>query len=131
MHIFNLNHDTKAVKDGVSDIGLGMHLVAKGVGDCHLQQLAGLIEELAVKLGLAPQVPFIEELLKILIDGVEIEDEIGDACQDYSSGNWIGFGYNVAKIVKTLLAAQTYKAYPAAMAGTPYAAAQQVLAIGA
>jgi hypothetical protein len=27
----------------------------------------------------------------------------------------------VAKIVKTLLAAQTYKAYPAAMAGTPYA----------
>jgi hypothetical protein len=126
-HIFNLNHDAKAVKIGINDIGLGMHLVAKGVGDCHLQALADLIEKLAIKLGLAPEVSFIETLLKILIDGVEIEEEIGDACQDYSSGNWVGFGYNVAKIVKSLLAAETYQTYPAAMAGTPYAAQQQAL----
>ena len=44
----------------------------------------------------------VEELLSILINGVEIQDELGDACIDYSQGNWVGFGYNVAKLVKTL-----------------------------
>jgi hypothetical protein len=117
MHIFNLNHDADAVKTGINDIGLGLHLIAKGVGDCHLQELATLVADLAIKLGLVPEVSFFEELLKILIDGVEIENEVGDACQDYASGNWVGFGYNVAKLVKTLLTEQAYRAYPAVFAG--------------
>ena len=40
---------------------------------------------------------------KILIKGVEIEQEIGEACLDYSNGNWVGFGYNIAKLIKALI----------------------------
>jgi hypothetical protein len=56
-----------------------------------------------VKLGLVPEVSFIEEVLHILIDGVQIENEIGDACEDYADQNWPGFGYNLAKLVETLV----------------------------
>lgn len=55
------------------------------------------------RLGLVPEVQWIEEVLKILIDGVAIESEVGAACVDYSEGNWVGFGYNIAKLVKTLM----------------------------
>ena len=79
-----------------------MKLIAKGVGDCHLQQFADILAKLAAKLGIAPEVSWVEELLSTLINGVEIQDELGDACIDCSQGNWVGFGYNVAKLVKTL-----------------------------
>jgi len=29
--------------------------------------------------------------------------EVGNALLDYSDGNWVGFGYNLIKLVKTLL----------------------------
>ncbi|KAL1524207.1 hypothetical protein AB1Y20_019115 [Prymnesium parvum] len=91
------------IKQGVRDLGYGLLDVSHGVKDCHLEELAEILEELAVKLGIAPDVQFIEDVLKILIDGVEIEQEIGSACLDYSEGNWVGFGYNLAKLVKTLI----------------------------
>ena len=55
------------------------------------------------KLGIVPEVSFIEEVLHILIEGVQIEEEIGNACEDWSNDNWVGFGYNIAELVKTLL----------------------------
>jgi len=79
-----------------------MKQVAKAVTDCHLEEFAEILTELAVKLGIVPEVGWLEELLHILIEGVHIENEVGDACLDYSSGNWVGFGYNIAKLVKTL-----------------------------
>ena len=101
--IFHWKHDVDRIKTGVKDIGAGFTLVAAGVGDCHLAELADLIERLAVKLGIVPEVSFIEEVLHILIEGVHIEEEIGAACTDWSDDNWVGFGYNIAKLVKTLL----------------------------
>ena len=77
--------------------------MAKGVSDCHLQEFADLLEKLAVKLGIAPEIGWIEEILHILIEGVNIENEIGDACDDFGEKNWVGFGYNLAKLIKTLL----------------------------
>ena len=47
--------------------------------------------------------PAPHDLLPILIEGKEIEEEIGAACVAYSDGNWVGFGYNIAKLVKTLI----------------------------
>merc|ERR1712195_322180 len=99
---FHFSTDKAKIKAGVADIGHGLKLVAKGVGDCHLQQFADILAKLAAKLGVAPEVSWVEELLSILINGVEIENELGDACIDYSQGNWVGFGYNVAKLAKTL-----------------------------
>ena len=37
------------------------------------------------KLGIVPEVSFIEEVLHILIEGVHIEEEIGAACTDWSA----------------------------------------------
>ena len=45
----------------------------------------------------------VEEVIKILVEGVQIEEEIGEACVDYSQSNWIGFGYNIAKLLKMML----------------------------
>jgi len=100
---FHFQTDSSKIHDGIGDIGNGLKDLAKGVGDCHMAEFAKLLEELAVKFGLVPEVSWIEELLKILIDGVEIENELGDACLDYSQGNWVGFGYNIAKLIKTLV----------------------------
>jgi len=98
---FHFTTDKAKIKSGVADIGHGLKLIAKGVGDCHLQQFADVLAKLAAKLGgIPPEVSWVEELLSILINGVEIQNELGDACIDYSQGNWAGFGYNVAKLVK-------------------------------
>jgi hypothetical protein len=78
--VFNYQHDKAAVKEGVNDIGAGMKLVAKGVGDCHLQEFADLLAKLAAKLGLVPEISWLEDLLEIMIDGVQIGNEVGDAC---------------------------------------------------
>merc|ERR1712072_1271164 len=91
---FHWDLDAKHIAKGVKDIGYAMKDVAKGVGDCHLAELADILEKLAVKLGIAPEVQWVEEVLKVLIEGVHIEQEVGDACLDYGQGNWVGFGYN-------------------------------------
>jgi len=101
--IFHWTHNKEQISDGVKSLGDGMKLVAKGVSDCHIEEFAELLEKLAVKLGIAPEISGIMEILHILINGVNIENEIGDACDDYASKNWVGFGYNVARLVKTLV----------------------------
>ena len=100
---FPFSTDVSKLKQGIRDIGYGLLDVANGVKDCHLTQLAAILEKLATKLGLAPEVQWVETFLKIVIDGVQIEREVGAACVDYSDGNWVGFGYNLAKLVKTLI----------------------------
>ena len=67
------------------------------------------------------QVAWVEEALKILIEGVEIEQEVGTACVDYSEGNWVGFGYNIAKLIKTLVGESAIDAlkHPAARLALP------------
>jgi len=112
---FPFARNTSALKAGIREIGYGLVDVSKGVSDCHLAELASVIAQLATKLGIAPEVAWVEEALRILIDGVEIEQEVGQACVDYSNGNWVGFGYNIIKLVKTLIgdAALTMREIPA------------------
>jgi hypothetical protein len=101
--IFHWKHDKAAIKRGLVEMGAGMKKVAAGVNDCHLQAIADILERLALKLGIAPEISFLEELLHILIEGVHIEKEIGDALSDFGNSNWPGFGYNMARLTKTLL----------------------------
>ena len=101
--IFHFEHNADEVKKGVKAFGQGMKKIADAVSDCHLEEFAELLTKLAIKLGIVPEVGWLEELLHILIEGVHIENEVGDACVDYGDGNWAGFGYNIAKLVKTLL----------------------------
>ena len=80
-----------------------MHEIAAGVKDCHLQEFSDLIARLAMKLGIVPEVTFIEELLHIIINHVKIEEEIGDACDAFHKNNYAGLGYHVARLTRTLL----------------------------
>jgi hypothetical protein len=100
---FGFNTDPAHIKAGIRDIGFGFEDIAKSVSDCHLQELSEILASLAAKLGLTPEIQFLEDVLKILINGVEIENEIGSACVDWSNDNWVGFGYNVIALVKHLL----------------------------
>lgn len=101
--IFHFKHDKNAIHAGLKAFGAGFHQISAAVGDCHLEEFAKLLEDLAVKLGLAPEIKFFEELLHILIEGKKVSDEIGDACDAYSSKNFPGFGFNLARLLKTLL----------------------------
>merc|ERR1711871_853480 len=101
--IFHWKHDKKAIKAGVHALGDGMHDIARGVKDCHLQEFADLLAKLATKLGIVPEITWIEEILHIIINGVKIEKEIGDACDAFNHENWPAVGYNVARLTKTLL----------------------------
>lgn len=62
-----------------------------------------LLALLAAKFGLNPIISFLESLIHIVIAGVNIERELGSALTDFANGNMVGFGYNVASLVKTLL----------------------------
>ena len=96
---FHFNTDTKSLHAGIKDIGYGLEDVSKGVGDCHLAELAELLSKLAIKLGVVPEIGWIEEVLHILIEGVHVEQELGAAMVDYGNNNWVGFGYNPAKLI--------------------------------
>ena len=100
---FHFSHNADKVKEGAKAFGKGLKKIADAASDCHLEEFAELLTNLAIKLGIVPALGWIEELLHILIEGVHIEREIGDACEDYADGNWAGFGYNLAKLTKTLL----------------------------
>ena len=116
--IFHFNTNKDDIKKAVGDIGFAFRDVAHGVSDCHLAELAQLLADLAEKLGIAPELQWVEELLKILIDGVEVENEIADACQDYSEGNWVGFGYNLARLIKTLVSSDLTEAQATILRGS-------------
>ena len=102
-NLFHWKENEDDIRKGVKDIGDGMKLVAKGVSDCHIEEIADILSKLAIKLGIVPEVGWIEEALHIVIEGVKIENEIGDACDDFGNKNWVGFGFNVARLVKTLV----------------------------
>ena len=101
--IFHYKHDKHAIQGGMKALGEGMKDVAKGVTDCHIEEFAEILEKLATRLGIAPEISFFEELLHIIVNGVKIENEIGDACTDFGNDNWPGFGFNIARLAKTLL----------------------------
>lgn len=102
-HNGKFSTDKHRIINGLRDIGLGMKAVSRGVSDCDLADLAKIIDELAIKLGIAPEIQFIDDALKIIIEGAEIEQELGNAFVDFSEHDWPGFGYNVIKLIKTLL----------------------------
>lgn len=101
--IFHFKHDKNEIKAGLAAFGDGFKKISAGVQDCHLQEFAELLEKLAVKLGIAPEIKFFEELLHILINGVKIEEEIGNACTAFANNNYPSFGFNLARLIKTLL----------------------------
>jgi hypothetical protein len=100
---FHFNSDTTSLHAGIKDVGFGLQDVAKGVSACHIDELAELLGELAAKLGLVPEIGWIQEVLHILVNGVHIEQELGDACVDFGNKNYVGFGYNIAKLIRTLV----------------------------
>ena len=62
-----------------------------------------MLAAVAVKLGTSPEFEVVEEVLHILIEGVEIEKDISAACEDFAASNWVGVGYELAKLAKLLL----------------------------
>ena len=100
---FAFNTDVNQIVEGVHMFGVAMKDVAQGVGLCHLPELAIMLGKLGTKMTLTPVVGWLEELLHILIESKHIEQEIGDACIAFSSHNYPGFGFNLARLIKTLL----------------------------
>merc|ERR1711879_915863 len=100
---FGFTKNKTAIEAGIAEIGKGINDLANSVSDCHLADLLSILTALSAKLGSVPELEIVEEILKILIDGVEIEREIANALQDWAAHDWPGFGYNLIKLVKSLL----------------------------
>jgi len=99
---FRFTVNKTSLKAGVADMGKGLVAVANAVGDCHMGDLSLLIMDLAIKLGIAPEISWIEELISIMIKAVPIEHELSGACQAFADENWPAFGYNLMMLWKTL-----------------------------
>jgi len=94
------------LKEGVHDIAMGLGDLASSVQDCHMAEFAAILLKIATKMGVVPEIQWVEDLLKILIDGVQIENEVANALDDWSTGNWVGVGYNLIRLFKTLFTAE-------------------------
>jgi len=104
---FHFTHNKTQVQAGVRHIGEGLKAIGDAVGACHMVELAAIIDKLAVELGIVPEVKWVDTLITILIKAVPIEREIASACEDWSDQNWPGFGYNIIKLIETLLLTST------------------------
>ncbi len=90
------------VKDAVKDIGKGLEDVAAGIHDCHLEELADILTKLAAELAV-PEVSWIAEVLHIIVNGAEIVEDVGEACEAFGDERWASFGYDIAKLIKIVL----------------------------
>ena len=102
-HSGKFSTDKHRIMNGLRDIGYGLRQVSAGVTDCDLEDLAKILSSLAEKLDIAPEIQVVDDVLKIIIQGAEIETEIGNAFVDFSNKDWPGFGYDIIHLVKTLL----------------------------
>lgn len=100
------NGDDSKFTRAIHYLGDGLHTLADAVGRCHLQELAEIIEKLAVQFGLQPEIGWIDTVLQILINGVDVIEEVSDACEDFVARNWPGFGYNLIKLIEKLVLSQ-------------------------
>jgi len=100
---FHFIKNRTSLHAGIAAIGKGLAAVASSVKDCHMVELAAIIDKLAVELGIIPEIKWVEELITILIKAVPIERELSSACQAWSTHNWPSFGYNLIMLIKTLI----------------------------
>jgi len=92
--------NSNQLSKGVHTLGLGLGALADAVDRCHLVTLAALITKASAKLGLQPEIGWLAGVLQIIIEGKDIITDTANACLDFSSKNWPGFGYNVAKLME-------------------------------
>lgn len=101
--VFRTSQNRARIRAGVRSLGKGVQKVGAGVQACHLAALADILARLAVKLGVAPELAWLEEALHVLVEGVRIDEEVGGALVDWANKDWPGFGYQVVSLVETLL----------------------------
>merc|ERR1712224_845143 len=71
-----LRHNEARIKEGLLDFSNGLRDIATGVADCHLSDLAQIMDQLAGKLAIPPVIRVAETFIQILVDGHEIELEV-------------------------------------------------------
>ena len=54
--LFHMSQNKADVRQGVKSLGLGIQAVGEGIGACHLADFADILAQLAVKLGVVPEV---------------------------------------------------------------------------
>merc|ERR1711990_271407 len=89
--------NVKGVVAGLKALGDGIKQVESGLQDCsHLESDWEKLETM-VAVFTGPEAFAFHTGKDLLVNGVDIFHEIGDAVTDYEDGNWSGFGKNVGE----------------------------------
>eukprot|EP00933_Yihiella_yeosuensis_P033295 TRINITY_DN2702_c0_g2_i2.p1 TRINITY_DN2702_c0_g2~~TRINITY_DN2702_c0_g2_i2.p1 ORF type:complete len:854 (-),score=217.97 TRINITY_DN2702_c0_g2_i2:36-2597(-) len=100
--LFAFMQNQTKVEDGMHLIGHGLNDLASSIQDCHMADLANLLSMLGAKFGMAPKIQWLGKLIKVMMDGVNVEKELADALESFSEKNWPEFGYSLVKILKEI-----------------------------
>lgn len=95
------NWDDGSRKIALHDIADGVDALASSVADCHVEQVAEIIEQLAQQLG-AGALGWLEEIVTILVDGSEIYSDVYGLVNAWSNRNFIEVGVEIAKLAVIL-----------------------------
>ena len=88
--------DEHVVK-GLVALATALDDLAHSVSACHAPEIAKIAVELAAKLGF-PVVGWLETVFAVVFNGAQVYDDIFNAVVDYENKNYIGLGYEVAKL---------------------------------
>jgi hypothetical protein len=88
-------------KDKAAIVALGdsFKSLSSGVKNCHLDELADVISAQGSKIGIA-NVEIVEEVVKVLIEGSDVYDDIYSATTAVHNGDYKSFGRSIGALIK-------------------------------
>jgi hypothetical protein len=89
----------KNYKQGITDLANGLHLLANGVRDCHLDELADVIVAQASKLGLA-DVQVLDTIVHVLVEGADVYNDVYEAANAYEAGDYASAGRALSALLQ-------------------------------
>eukprot|EP00708_Paratrimastix_pyriformis_P002054 GAFH01000792.1.p2 GENE.GAFH01000792.1~~GAFH01000792.1.p2 ORF type:complete len:893 (-),score=505.86 GAFH01000792.1:264-2867(-) len=94
----------KNTKDAVVQLSQALYTISNAVDDCGLPDLGRLISDEAKKLGLADVVVISDQVVKVLVNGVDVYQNLYQLSQDITTKNYRDMGVRLATLVTEIAA---------------------------
>lgn len=92
----------KKYVNSLKDLAVSGHDFSIAVQACDIEQLGEILEALAKKLGLG-WASWIGDIVRLIVDGSEVFDEVYSLVEDIERKNPFGIGLDLARLIRTLI----------------------------